>query len=404
MRCLLNEKGDYIVPIPMTGSSPTFAPQLQSPRSVYLHVPFCRHRCGYCNFSLVADRDYLIERFLRGIETEIQWLDRNYEIDTLFLGGGTPSHLPPADFERLMQIVKSRFDLTDNAEVTVECNPSDVSAERVELFKQCGINRISLGVQSFNADKLKTLERDHSPAVVRKAVDQIRKYINNVSMDLIFAAPDESLSDWQSDLDAAIELSPNHLSTYELTYEKGTQFWNRMNKGLLRQSDEELCAAMYEHTLTRLSEAGLKQYEVSSFASDGFRCRHNLQYWQSNPYFAFGPGASRFVDGIRETNHGSTMHYLKKVELNQLPVADTERLQPQQAAAERLAIGLRQIDGVDKARFERRAGVTIEQVLGKLRGTLLENGLATDASGVFRLTRRGMMMCDRVSVEIIDGV
>ena len=208
--------------------------------------------------------------------------------------------------------------------------------------------------------------------------------------------------DWQADLEAAIDLQPNHLSTYELTFEKGTQFWNRLSKGLLRQSDEELCAAMYEHTLDRAAEAGLSQYEVSSFASINQRCRHNIGYWNGDPYFAFGPGASRFVDGIRETNHGSTMHYLKQLEQNESPVSDSEQLQGRAAAAERLAVGLRQNDGVRRASFNKRTGFSIEEILGDFRTTLLDNKLATDDGAVLRLTRRGMMMCDRVSVEILD--
>ena len=386
----------------MTGSSSTFAPRLQSPRSVYIHVPFCRHRCGYCNFSLVADRDYLIQRFLDAIEIEIQWLDSSYEVDTLFLGGGTPSHLPANDFDRLFSIIGSRFYLSSDAEVTVECNPPDVSAERVALFDQLGINRVSLGVQSFDDRKLKILQRDHTSDIVKSAIDQLRKHIDNISMDLIFAAPEETLADWQADLESAINLQPNHLSTYELTFEKGTQFWNRLSKGLLRQSDEDLCAAMYEHTLDRAAEAGLSQYEVSSFASMGQRCRHNLGYWSGDPYFAFGPGASRFVDGIRETNHGSTMHYLKQLERNESPVADTEQLQGRAAAAERLAVGLRQNDGVERASFKQRTDFSLDEILGDFRTTLLDNKLATDDGAVLRLTRAGMMMCDRVSVEILD--
>lgn len=388
----------------MTPPSPAFSPQQTDPRSVYIHVPFCRHRCGYCNFSLVADRDYLIDRFLDAIETEIQWLDRRYEIDTLFLGGGTPSHLPVKDFERLFTILATRFDLATDAEVTAECNPSDVSAERIAVMDRCGVNRISLGVQSFNQQKLKVLQRDHSPETVCAAMQTIRQRIANVSMDLIFAAPEETIDLWVDDLDAAIKLRPDHLSTYELTFEKGTQFWNRLSKGALRQSDPDLCAAMYEHTIDRLALVGIGQYEISSFATPGHRCRHNLQYWNGQPYFAFGPGASRFVDGVRETNHASTMQYLKRIEANQSPVADVERLDALPAAAERLAIGLRQNDGVDRADFYRQTGIHVDEILGEFLTTLVDNGLAVDQGGNLRLTRSGMMMCDRVSVEILSRV
>jgi len=370
------------------------------------HKPFhlgrFRHAAFTCTFRFVGIG--VVTVIFRSVEVEIQWLDRRYEIDTLFLGGGTPSHLPPAEFERLFEIVSRRFDFAADAEVTAECNPSDVSPDRVDLFSRCGINRVSLGVQSFDDRKLKVLERDHTADVVRKAVGEIRSRIDNISMDLIFAAPEETMVDWRNDLESAIALKPSHLSTYELTFEKGTQFWNRLSKGALRQSDEDLCAAMYEHTIDRTADAGMSQYEVSSFASQGLRCRHNLGYWSGDPYFAFGPGASRFVDGIRETNHGSTMHYLKKIEQNESPVADREQLEGRQAAAERLAVGLRQNAGVERAPFLQRTGFSVDDVLGNFRTTLLDNDLASDDGAVIRLTRAGMMVCDRVSVEILDGL
>ena len=380
-----------------------FEPRLDSPRSVYVHVPFCRHRCGYCNFSLVANRDYLVERYLNAIATEIGWLDRSWPIDTLFLGGGTPSHLDESALQRLFDSIRSRFTLAKGAEVTAECNPSDVTPARVALFKRCGINRISLGVQSFNSEKLKRLERDHSPDVVRRAVDQIRQSIDVVSLDLIFATPEESMSVWESDLSAAVALAPSHLSTYELTWEKGTQFWNRLQRNELASADEELAARMYETAIDFLNGNGLMQYEVSSFAASGHRCRHNLQYWNREPWFAFGPGAARLIDGIRQTNHGSTMQYLKRIEAGQSPVTQTEHLVGDQAAAEALAIALRQIDGISKAEFEAKYGIAIDVLLGSFKTTLLEHELAVESADTFRLTRQGMMMCDKISVEIVGA-
>ena len=229
-----------------------FDPQQDAPVSLYVHVPFCRHRCGYCNFSLVAGRDYLVERFLKALETEIGWLEKSWTIDTLFLGGGTPSHLKEPDFLRLFEAIESRFSFSAGAEITAECNPSDISADKVEMFSRCGINRISLGVQSLDAGKLKRLERDHDARQVEAAVDLIRQRIDNLSMDLIFATPEETMELWQHDVEAALKLRPDHLSTYELTYEKGTQFWNRMNRSELVQADEDLCASMYELSLIHI--------------------------------------------------------------------------------------------------------------------------------------------------------
>ena len=378
-----------------------FDPQQVAPVSLYVHVPFCRHRCGYCNFSLVAGRDYLVERYLKALETEIGWLEQSWTLDTLFLGGGTPSHLKKKDFLRLFSAIESRFSFSADAEITVECNPSDVSAEKVALFAGCGINRVSLGVQSFDSGKLKRLERDHDPRQVASAVDLIRQRIDNLSMDLIFATPEESMELWQHDLEAALKLSPDHLSTYELTYEKGTQFWSRMNRSELVRADEDLCASMYEWTIERLATARMQQYEVSSFALADRRCRHNLQYWNRQPWFAFGPGAARFVDGIRQTNHGSTMQYMKRIEVGQMPVADSCQLSAEHAAAEGLAIALRQTDGISKIEFEKQYGCSIASVLGPIKETLIEHFLAEESADQFWLTRQGLMVCDRIAVEII---
>ena len=177
------------------------------PRSAYIHIPFCRHRCGYCNFSLVAGRDHLVERFLDALEKEIRQLPESFELDTLFFGGGTPSHLSRDQLERLSQIVAQRFTLARDAEVSAECNPNDVDEEKIDALLQLGVNRISLGVQSLNADKLKRLERDHSASEVATAVELAKANVSSVSMDLIFAAPQETFSQWQTDLTDALALT-----------------------------------------------------------------------------------------------------------------------------------------------------------------------------------------------------
>ncbi|MFK7767311.1 MAG: radical SAM family heme chaperone HemW [Mariniblastus sp.] len=381
-------------------NSETFHPIL-APRSVYIHVPFCRHRCGYCNFTLVAGRDYLIERFLNALEKEIGWLDQTYELDTLFLGGGTPTHLSPPQLDRLGDILRSRFVVTEHTEVTSECNPNDLSIERGRALQRIGVNRISLGVQSFDSQKLKRLERDHTKREVESAVSVARKIDARISLDLIFASPDESLLEWELDLEAAIDMAPEHLSTYELTYEKGTQFWNRLQRGSLNEAHEDLRAEMYLMAIKRLAANGYEQYEVSSFSKSGHRCQHNLAYWTGDPYFAFGPGASRFVDGIRETNHQSTMKYLKLMEGNISPVADREQLAPLPAAKERLAIGLRMADGLDGKQFAVRTGFTIENILGELGNVLIENDLLLRNANLWKLSQKGRLVCDGISTEIL---
>jgi oxygen-independent coproporphyrinogen III oxidase len=268
--------------------------------------------------------------------------------------------------------------------------------------KALRVNRISLGVQSLNQEKLKRLERDHCETDVRRAIAAAKNLGFDVSIDMIFAAPQETLAQWQTDLDQAISLEPDHLSTYELTYEKGTQFWNRLNHGTISEAGEDLRAEMYSHAINRLRKVGMHQYEVSSFAQTDKVCRHNLAYWQGDPFFAFGPGAARFVDGIRETNHRSTTQYLNLVHSGKSPVADREHLPPEPAARERLAIGLRMIEGVDETQFYERTGYSVRTLLQDLERKFIDNDLLKYEDRNFRLTQRGIMLCDWIAAEIVN--
>ncbi len=347
----------------------------------------------------------MVDRFLNALETEIQQLPESVELETLFFGGGTPSHLSPDQLQRLAAIVGERFSLIDDAEVSAECNPSDITEEKIEALLKLGVNRISLGVQSLNSQKLKRLERDHSPDVVAKAVELAKATVDSVSMDLIFAAPEETLEQWQTDLAEALTLQPDHLSTYELTYEKGTQFWNRLQRGGLTVADEDLRADMYEHSIARLdqaSEAGWQQYELSSFSTAGHQCRHNQSYWNGNDYLAFGPGASRFVDGVRSTNHQSTLTYMKRLESDESPIAQTEQLTGIAAARERLVVGMRLLRGVNIAALETMTGVEFDSTLpAATQELLIGSGLIEIADGVCKLTRRGVMVSDGVAETIL---
>lgn len=379
------------------------------PRSVYIHIPFCRHRCGYCNFSLVAGRDYLVDRFLDALDREVTMAsgvgasppNQKLEVDTVFLGGGTPSHLNSSQLLRLRSIFESRFQLADGAEVTAECNPNDVDERKVEDLISFGVNRISLGVQSLDPAKLKRLERDHSADDVRHAVQLAKQHMKSVSMDLIFAAPEESMSDWRRDLESAMDLQPDHFSTYELTYEKGTQFWNRLQRGGLSLSSNDLRADMYEFTLERLNQTGWVQYELSSFARAGHACQHNQVYWSGAEYFAFGPGASSFIGGIRKTNHYSTMRYLKLLQSGESPVDQVEQLVGLDAARERLVIGLRRLEGVRREEFALLTGVELEVALGEVGGSLVGYGLLELDQQAVRLTKRGVFLSDGVATEIL---
>lgn len=372
--------------------TPTVA--MAPPRAAYVHVPFCRHRCGYCNFTVVAGRDDLVEAYLDALERELGALDRPREVDTLFVGGGTPSHLEPAALERLLTLITRWFPLSVGGEFSVEANPADVDRPRVELLVAHGVNRISLGAQSFDPEKLRRLQRDHRPEDVAGSVYLARSRGAAVSLDLIFAAPGETLDLWQRDLEAAIALEPEHLSTYGLTYERGASFYGRLLRGELARLSEDTERAMYELAIDRLAEAGLEHYEVSNFARPGRHCRHNHVYWAGESYYAAGPGAARYVEGRREVNHRSTTTWIGRVLAGQSPVAEAECLSPEDRAREALVLGLRRLAGVDREDFAARTGMELDELAGETRARYVRLGLLEDDGRRVRLSRRGLMVSD----------
>jgi oxygen-independent coproporphyrinogen-3 oxidase len=366
------------------------------PRSAYVHVPFCAHRCGYCNFTLIAHRPDLVDRYLLALERELSGLGSPQPVETLFLGGGTPTYLSAAHLERLLKIVLAWFRPVQGHEFSVEANPSGLDADRLDVLAEHGVTRLSLGAQSFNEGKLRVLERDHAPAEIAAGVALARSRLKSVSIDLIFAAPGETLEVWQQDLEAALRLAPDHLSTYGLTYERGAAFWSRRRRGDLAQLDEELERSMYAEAIDRLAVAGFEHYEVSNFASPGHRCRHNEVYWAGLPYYAAGPGAARYVAGRREVNHRSTTTWMGRVLAGKSPVAEAEELSPEDRAREMLVLGLRRLEGISREVFARSTGFDVEQLVGGALSRHLSHGLLENSGDRLRLTRAGLFVSDAI--------
>jgi oxygen-independent coproporphyrinogen-3 oxidase len=373
--------------------------RLSAIRSAYVHVPFCRHRCGYCNFTLVAGRNDLVPRYLAAIEHQLA--GEQAEIDTLYFGGGTPTQLSQAQIAALACMVLRRHPLAAGGEWTVEANPADVDADYLDRLAALGVNRLSLGGQSFRVDKLQQLERDHTPDQVIKVVELARRHGMQVAIDLIFAAPGETLANWQYDVETAIATAPDHVSTYGLTFEKGTQFWNRLQRRQLSQIDEELELAMYEYAIDRLAEAGFVHYEVSNFSRPGCQSRHNQAYWSGQGYWAYGPGASRFLPPTRETNHRSTTTWLGRVARGDDVMECRETLAPLQLARERLVFGLRQLAGVVVADFRQATGYEIDDLAGPAICRFVELGMLEYAEGRLRLTRQGLVVSDAIWPELL---
>ena len=371
------------------------------PRAAYIHVPFCRHRCGYCNFALIADRDDLLESYLAALDRELSWLKGPFEVDTLYLGGGTPSHLPPPLLKQLFEMVLRRFPLAENYEFSVEVNPADVHQELVDVMEHYGVNRVSLGAQSFSARKLEILERDHGATGIERAVGLLADAIPAISLDLIFAVPGESLEEWNADLDHAIRLAPQHVSTYGLTFEPGTAFERRRQQDEFQLVSEETDRLMYETAIERLVASGMEHYEVSSFARQGKRSRHNETYWSGRSFFGVGPGAASYQQGRRLTNLRSTVGYLRRMQAGESPVVEQDELGPEERARELLVLGLRRLEGVDEEQFERHMGFSPEELAGPALRRLVDLQLLDKTSRGIRLSREGLLVSDSIWPELL---
>jgi oxygen-independent coproporphyrinogen-3 oxidase len=368
---------------------------------VYVHVPFCRHRCGYCNFTLVAGRDDLFTDYLRALQLELSQFPSPSHVRTVFLGGGTPTHLDNARLARLLEMVRQWCGSAEPYEFSIEANPADLNVSTAAVLAEFGVNRVSLGAQSFDAAKLECLERDHSKAEIESACALAREIGAQVSLDLIFAVPGESAGTWQADLTQAIQLAPDHVSTYGLTFERGARFWSRLQKGELQRHSDEHELAMYETAIATLTAADFEHYEVSNFSRPDRRCRHNEVYWTGATYYGFGPGAASHRDGIRKVNHRSTTTYLRRMLEGETPVAEQEELDPAASARERLVFGLRRLEGVEAASFASETGFDVRELAGRELERLAEAGLIAWNRKRVRLTHQGLLLADTVCSVII---
>lgn len=375
------------------------------PRAAYVHVPFCAHRCGYCDFTLVARRDDLIGGYLEGLERQIASFPElqagPVEVDTLFFGGGTPTHLPPRELERLLTLIRRTFRLAPDGEFSVEANPSGLSPEKLDLLQGGGVTRISLGVQSFEQSELQLLERDHSAREIETVFGQLRERWSNLSLDLIFAIPGQTLAGWERNLERAVSLGPDHISAYGLTYERGTAFWSKQSKGLLSAADQDLELRMYEMAMDRLAAEGYPQYEISNYARPGFECRHNQVYWRAEPFYGFGPGAASFLGNARRLNHRSVTTWIRKVLAGESPIADEEILSPEDRARDAVLVGLRLVRGIEIAPFRERFGFDLLELGGEAAPRFLDRGWLEIVDGSLRLTRSGRCFADTVVAEFL---
>jgi oxygen-independent coproporphyrinogen-3 oxidase len=372
------------------------------PRAVYVHIPFCAHKCGYCDFASLAGADHLADRYLSALERETAMLGAPREVETIFVGGGTPTRLDARALERLLAVLRRWFPLAEGGEWTVEANPGTLDAGKADVLASGGVNRVSLGAQSFQPALLQALERNHAPEEVGRALDLVRPRFPRWSLDLIFGVPGSTRAQWESDLETALEFGPSHLSCYGLVYEKGTPLWRQWQAGQVRAVDEEEERAMYAHTIDRLAREGLAMYEISNFARPGHESRHNLVYWANDPYFGVGLGAARYVAGVRSVNTRELPAYLRRIEAGEPATGPTETLEPEARARETAVLMLRRtVLGIDRGDFLRRTGFELDALAGDILTRSVAQGLLEDDGNRVRFTREGLFLADSVLCEIV---
>jgi len=370
------------------------------PSSAYVHIPFCTQICYYCDFSKVFIKNQPVDAYLEHLIQET----RSYEIGklrTLYIGGGTPTALSAQQLAYLLTELPKVMDLSEVEEFTIEANPGDLDPDKIAVLKDSQVNRVSLGVQTFDNKMLKKIGRSHQEQDIYDNIRHLKQAgFDNISIDLIYALPGQTMDQVKENVAKAIDLDIPHMSLYSLILENHTVFMNRMRRGKLPLPKEELEAEMFEYIIEELEKGGFEHYEISNFSKPGFESRHNLVYWDNAEYYGLGAGASGYVDGIRYKNHGPIRHYLEAVEAGKARITE-EHLTLEEKMEEELFLGLRKKTGVSKARFEEKFGVSFDQRYGQVVASLTEQGLLVPDDKQIRMTKRGLFLGDTVAEKFI---
>ena len=370
------------------------------PTSAYVHIPFCTQICYYCDFSKVFIKNQPVDSYLEHLIEEYDSYDIK-KLRTLYIGGGTPTALSACQLAFLLEKLTDKLDLSYLEELTIEANPGDLDQEKIAVLKESPVNRVSLGVQTFNDRMLKQIGRSHLEKDIYENIANLKKAgFDNISIDLIYALPKQTMEDVKINVAKAIALDIPHMSLYSLILENHTVFMNRMRRGKLPLPKEDLEAEMFDYIIAELEKAGFEHYEISNFSKPGFESRHNLMYWDNAEYYGIGAGASGYVDGVRYKNHGPIRHYLQAVEAGNARVQE-EVLTLKEKMEEEMFLGLRKKSGVSKKRFEEKFGLSFEDQYGAVVFELTEQGLLVPDRDIVRMTKQGLFLGDTVAEKFI---
>jgi oxygen-independent coproporphyrinogen-3 oxidase len=368
---------------------------------IYIHIPFCESKCGYCDFYSITDL-YLEYRFLDSLEKEIAIRANEYSnsgtFDTIYLGGGTPSILSTKQIVRILNLLYNNFTITSDAEITIEVNPGTVDQSKLAEIKEAGINRISIGVQSFNKNELQFLDRIHSVNQSLKTIQYAKDSgFENISIDLIYALPSQSILNWEKTLNKTIELNPEHISAYNLTIEKGTPFFDLKKKDMIKPLTELKEKEFFNFTDLILTSAGYNHYEISNFGKgEENKSRHNYKYWQHNYYLGFGPSAHSFWNNQRWSNYKSVEKYISSLNENKKPVEFCEKLSTKDLEFEYIFLSLRTFSGLNLIEFQNKFKSDFIDKYKSIFLKLIDTDYSVIDETCFKLTKKGMVLCDEI--------
>ncbi|HFZ6907362.1 TPA: radical SAM family heme chaperone HemW [Streptococcus agalactiae] len=373
---------------------------LKKPTSAYVHIPFCTQICYYCDFSKVFIKNQPVDAYLQALIREFRSYDIT-ELRTLYIGGGTPISISAVQLDYLLTELIRDLNLNTLEEFTIEANPGDLTVDKIEVLQKSAVNRVSLGVQTFNDKHLKRIGRSHNEAQIYSTIDALKTAgFQNISIDLIYALPGQTMDDVRSNVAKALSLNIPHLSLYSLILEHHTVFMNKMRRGKLHLPTEDLEAEMFEYIISEMERNGFEHYEISNFTKPGFESRHNLMYWDNVEYYGVGAGASGYLDGIRYRNRGPIQHYLKGVSEGNARLSE-EVLSKNEMMEEELFLGLRKKEGVSIGKFEQKFGTSFEKRYGQIVQELQSDGLLKENNGFIQMTKKGLFLGDTVAEKFI---
>ncbi|MBZ5201284.1 oxygen-independent coproporphyrinogen III oxidase [Planomicrobium chinense] len=375
-------------------------------KGLYIHIPFCHQICHYCDFNKVFFKDQPVDGYIDSVGKELAlWKQEgalDQPLETIFLGGGTPTSLTPAQLQKLLGYIHQYVPMADNLEWTSEANPDELTKEKMQVLFDGGVNRLSMGVQSFDEDLLKRLGRTHSNGDVERAVAEAKEVgFTNLSFDLMYGLPGQTMAQWEETLERAFGFGLPHFSAYSLIIEPKTVFYNLMTKGKLNTVTEDLEADMYEKLMAEMEQRGLKQYEISNFGRTGFESRHNLLYWDNAEYIGVGAGAHGYVNGVRYSNHGPLKKYMAPLEEGVRPILNTHEVPVNEKMEEEMFLGLRKTAGVSISGFQEKFQQSLEEVYGAILEKEVANQHLQIEDGRVKLTKQGRFVGNEVFEQFL---